>query len=289
MVEFIEVNPKEVLSASSLQDLDALVKTAAVKTGLSHGGWIAGGAIRALLCGTPLSEYFAPASNHLSGDVDIFFGDASVANCALKCLSAESRQYTSRSYGGSAMQLSDTIQTDPSLFSRRTFTVQYVDNPDFCIDGIQQSLLRFDFVNCMIAFDGRSIIMPKNWHELESKKLIQIHNTHSPFLATRLKKYVGWRGYTGITPDSREIFADWLVRSLDSNNFSNFGRSAQSALEKVKDIGHLMTGEELLLFIGKWNLVEKHKSYGHMFEENVDWALSQIQKTSKQGCSNQGI
>jgi len=288
MVEFIRVDPKSALCESSLHDLIALTQIDSVKIGLESGGWIAGGAIRALLCGQLLSDYFCSDKNHVPGDVDIFFAAALDANNAHKQLSLSKSRYTSRSFGGNATQISDQCALSKEQH-RITVTVQYVDNQDFCTPEIENSLLRFDFVNCMIAFDGSSIIMPKNWQDLERSKLLQINNTHSPFLATRIKKYVKWRGYNGLTPESRDSFADWLVKSLDKSNFSGFNNQALRALETVKEIGHLMTAEELLLFIGKWSTVEKHKAYGHMFEEKIDWALSQIQKTSTDSCSNTAI
>ena len=283
MIEFVKVDPKEVLSDLGMQDLAKLISISAVEKGLARGGWIAGGAVRALLCGTTLSDYFSYAEFQQSGDIDIFFPSSVAANEAIASLD---KKYTSRSYGGNATQLNDSLAYDGI---RSTVTVQYVDNQDFCNPDMLLSLQRFDFVNCMVAFDGRSIIMPKGWRDLEETKLLRIHNAHSPYLASRIKKYVKYRGYSGISPDSREVFADWLVRSRSVSNFSSFGKPTASALEAVKQIGHLMTGEELLLFIGKWSVVEKHNNYGHMFDTHFDWALDHIQKSSNKGCSNPSI
>lgn len=283
MIEFVKVDPKEALSDLGIQDLSRLLSISAVEKGLAHGGWIAGGAVRALLCGNSLSDYFSYGEARHSGDIDIFFPSPVSANEAIASLC---NKYTSRSYGGNATQINDALVSDDI---RATVTVQYVDNQDYCNSEVETALQRFDFVNCMVAFDGRSIIMPKGWRELEETKLLKIHNTHSPYLASRIKKYVKYRGYAGISPESRENFSDWLVRSLSVSNFSTFGRPTASALDAVKQIGHLMTGEELLLFIGKWSVVEQHKSYGHMFEENFDWALDHIKKSSNKDCSNAAI
>jgi|LakMenEpi03Aug12_release.lakeMendotaPanAssembly.Ray.scaffolds.fasta_scaffold446150_2 hypothetical protein len=281
MIEFIRSNPEDVLTESSQQELKKLCQIEAVGVGLSSGGWIAGGAIRTLLRGESLQSYFSNPADRVPGDIDIFFPDVAHANIAMKSMDFSKRRYSTRSFGGSATQVTDYLGTD-------TVTVQYVDKEDLCMQSIDTCLSRFDFVNCMVAFDGKSIVMPKGWRELDSENTLCIHNAHSPFLAARIKKYVKWRGYKGISRDSREIFVDWLVRSLDSSNFSSFGSGELSALEKVKEIGHLLTSEELLLFIGKWSISER-ENYGHMIEERIDWAIGQINKNSKNACSSSSL
>jgi len=281
MIEFIRSNPEDVLTESGLQELKKLCQIESVTVGLSSGGWIAGGVIRTLLRGESLRSYFSNPRDIVPGDIDIFFPDVAHANIAIKGMSLSRSRYSTRSFGGSATQVTDYLATD-------SVTVQYVDKEDLCLQSVEACLSRFDFVNCMVAFDGKSIVMPKGWRELDSANTLCIHNTHSPFLAARIKKYIKWRGYKGISQDSREIFVEWLVRSLDSSNFSSFGSGDMSALEKVKEIGHLLTSEELLLFVGKWSICER-ENYGHMIEERIDWAISQINKNSKNSCSTDAV
>jgi len=276
MVKYTRANPEDVLSAQGLEDLQVLQQISAVRSGLQSGGWIAGGAIRAILSGKALQEYVF--SRPMAGDIDIFFPSTQAAEAALKNLSGLTRMQTGmRSFGGSAAQLFDCYGSS----RQQQVSVQYVDKEDLCAPSIESCMMRFDFVNCMVAFDGQKIVMPIDWHKIEERKQLHINNASSPFLASRISKYVKWRGYTGgITDESRDTFVDWLIRSHDSGNFSRFDATSLRALERVKDIGHVMTGQELLLFVGKWTDTQEARNYGKTVSTEVDWAVNHINSLS---------
>lgn len=272
MIDFIRVAPEEILSPEGLDDIQTLKKIHTVKCGLNNGGWIAGGCIRAILSGKRLSEYVL--AKPMAGDIDIFFPSPQAAEDALKELSGRTRMQTGmRSFGGNAAQVFDYYNFSP----QNQISIQYVDKAELCATSIEQCLMRFDFLNCMVAFDGHKITMPTAWRDIEAKKQLHINNTSSPFLASRISKYVKWRGYTGgITDESRETFVDWLIRSCDKGNFSSFDVGSLRALERVKDIGHVLNGEELLLFVGKWKDTQESRHYGKIHTVEVDWAINHI-------------
>jgi hypothetical protein len=246
MIEFAYVDPAEILTSDGLEDLKLLTSCPAVSDALSRGGWIAGGSIRAILSGLPLASYTdSNLNNGLAGDIDIFFKSKSDADAAVRSRIYRGRM---RSFGGNASQFYDDLSINEEP---RSITIQFVDSEKLCLP-LEDSLRQFDFLNCMVAFDGKSIIIPVGWETIEKQKLLHIANDETPYLASRISKYMRRRGYVGVTPESRDRLHSWLVKSLSSKNFPGFEENRWSETFSERD------------------------KYGPIYEERVDWALNKI-------------
>ena len=252
--------------------LDRIMMQPVVRNALDEGGWIAGGFIRQILLGNDVTNYFNPNVENRAGDVDIFFDSPTRASeCVNACGSRPP------SWGGFAKDVS--INTPGTGI----INVQLVDSPDLCLP-FEESLARFDFTNCKVALRGNKFYVPAGWKELEDNKLLQITSCVSPFLGTRIIKYMKSRGLTQISPDSIPVLSEWLYK-VAAGDFPNFTKTHLMGLESaIRRLYHMnkMDPTFLALFMGRWTTLEQiPRGYGHYETISIDWAQSEIAKLNE--------
>ena len=253
---------EEALTPAACEDLDnVLASVPSVKSALEAGGWICGGFARRLLLNRTSRTYFRSVSVETPlGDIDLFFNSHADALAATP-------KGVRKSLAGFAKELNDVVK------------VQFVDDPNLIKPTIEETLSSFDIVNCQVAINDRCVIMPEGWRELEASKLLQIARNDTPFLGSRLLKYLNHRGLEGLTEDSYESLTGWLAHA--ANDFKEGGWEekhicgVKGHVKKLRDRG-LVRREDLVFFISKWKEIIHEKHYGHSFTYEVDWALNEL-------------
>ena len=238
---------------------------------LDAGGWICGGFVRHLLLDLPIADYFTPKEDNRAGDVDIFFSNQDDANRAagVAALKGNGCDNIQTSWGGFAKEMT-------ARFNRRSVTIQFVNHPDKLKPTIEETLDGFDFLNCKVAISREGLVMAEGWREVESLRLLKICSASSPFLGSRITKYLTKKGLNELTEDSQPFVTEWLL-SASLKEFEGSESKHLSGLEfAVKTLhanGHVKR-EDLLFFIGKFRHVVSFERYGP--EVTVDWALKEL-------------
>ena len=239
------------------------------------GGWIAGGFARhVLLDKLPISSYFRRSSDYRTGDVDFFFPSIEAANKVINS------QNCSLTHGGFAKEITCLTNLASSSIS-----IQFVDHPTLIQSSLEKTLDRFDFVNCQVGLTEHEVTFPVDWHELEDSNLLKIHHSESPFLGSRIIKYLMTRNLSGITDDSRENLTTWFCHAACGHFPGVYTKQHLSSI--ASSVQHLcknslMISEDIVLFINKWSTTLSANDYGRTASVTVDWALHEISKIKQQ-------
>ena len=251
--------------------LDSLMKNQVIQNAQRLGGWFAGGFARQVLSGNSIKEYFAGVAGTYKrpGDIDIFFPNVAAAAEMV----ADPGGHLRDSYGGFAKETRVIARV-------ADIQIQLVNAPDLC-HPLEESLERFDFKNCKVAIKGDEIIFPEGWHDLEKTQLLEVANNSSPFLGSRIVKYIEHRDMKGITPSSIPLLADWIYRAAASDFPGYEERHLQGFRAAIVNLNKdkLLDPTFLTLFLGKWTAFKRvPRNYGHYDTVQVDWALSELAK-----------
>ena len=173
---------------------------------LDAGGWICGGFVRHLLLDLPIADYFTPKEDGRAGDVDIFFSNQDDANRAagVAALKGNGCDNIQTSWGGFAKEMT-------ARFNRRSVTIQFVNHPDKIKPTVEETLDGFDFLNCKVAISREGLVIAEGWREVESLRLLKICSASSPFLGSRITKYLTKKGLNELTEDSQPLVTEWLL------------------------------------------------------------------------------
>ena len=256
---------EQALTASALADFRSIIGSLPyVDEALDNRAWICGGFARHLMLNRPTKEYFKPAPRPEgyipSGDIDVFFNSSEDALATIP-------KSACRSQAGFAKEMHDTIK------------VQFVDDPDLISPTIEETLSNFDIVNCRVAMNHRYVIISDDWQDIECKRLLRIGRNDTPFLGSRIMKYLKYRGLEGLTDDSYETLTGWLAHA--ANDFKERDWKPQHLIgvqHSVKNLRsrRMVSKEDLIFFIGKWKEAIHERHYGRSFSYEVDWALSEL-------------
>lgn len=273
MSNLIRLRLEDALSPSMLNDLDLMRQSSpAIEATFRSGGWLCGGFARHLLIGGSTENYITgrrgSETQMRSGDVDLFFPDVATANRVISNECTDARP----SQGGFAKE-------DSTRWRRNHVKVQLVDHPDLVQPTIESTLAKFDLVNCQVGIDGEHIYFPEGWKEIERMRLIRIAHNNTPFLGSRILKYLEHRGLEGLTQDSYEKLHGWFAYA--GNDFAEGSWDARhivgvrNHVKKLRQRG-LVRREDLIFFLNKWKDVIREKHYGRSFSYEVDWALNEL-------------
>jgi len=278
MSRYLSKNLFDVLTDQNRNIFIKLMNNSLLNEAIQSGGIIAGGFPRAVLLGLDLNQYFSHTAADLSGavnakrpgDIDIFFPDPNIVKKIM------TNHTLVPSIGGFAktagMHITGVLQF---------IQMQLVDHPALCKPSMEQILDGFDFENVKVAIVGDKIFYPEGWFELEESKLVKIASNSSPFMGTRLARYINTKSLIGITEDSLELLSEWLIRASirkfpDHNEVHMDSlKSAIFELQKLKQI----QAKDLILFLNKWQILTYIKSedaYGPTVPLAVDWAITKI-------------
>lgn len=278
-----------ILTKKTQVDLKAILNMPIVDLALSNGGYLAGGFVRSALCGDDVIDYLIPENDsHFSingkrpGDLDIFFENPeSVAICSeMLKESASSDVNDFRSLGGFAFEGNIRASNIGNIRDnyRKYIKVQLVDHNSSCGKQMLQNVGNFDFTNCAVAMTKDKIFVPRNWREVEKDNLLDVVSSASPFLGSRILKYIHTRGMVGLTERSRDTIVEWIVRSL-YGKFEGYTKmhtsSVVSNLKKMATDVRLIPTNDLVMFLGVWKeTIKQSGAYGKTYE--VDFAMNEI-------------
>jgi len=250
--------------------LKILIKSKVIAPLLDAGCYIAGGFGRALLNGSSIEEYLMLGSRgSIPGDIDIFYSDETRA-AEFQAIFSEERTLP-RSWGQNALE----------SYERLTLAkIQLVDRKELILP-VEVQLDRFDFTNAAVAITKDQIIYHKRFKEIEEKKLLDVKNSISPFLASRIMKYISHRGLTGITPESEPQITDWIIRmtceDFNSGFYKNVSKDTIFANMKTILANESVTRtDDLMIVLGKFKYTYSAEPYGPQI--SVDFALNELKK-----------
>lgn len=262
----------------------------AVQHALKFGGWVSGGSIAyALHSGEQGLRFYGES---LQGDIDIFFSSPQSALAA-----AGSFENYAKSVPNRPASLRYNSMVSPSKFAvnicpRRNLwdekaqrgiekyiaNVQYITHPSFCVGHPILNISSFDLVASMAATDGEWIWHHTDLKNLHSKKRLRVVRSDTPFLASRVIKYLtANRGYDSLEEGSNERVHEWFYRAV-TDSFPGFEKKSVDSyhiMKKLWDQG-LMEPGMLPLLVGKITDWERSReTYGGR-SFRVDWATKKI-------------
>jgi hypothetical protein len=238
---------------------------------LGKGAWIAGGFARAVFLGNSVHQFFKGHDYSMPGDIDLFFESQQDVVDVIKFF--KDNGHVDKSYGGNAVQTTCHMnRIDAKSTDNTSIRIQVVNNPTLILP-IREQLDRFDFTNVSCAFKGDVFLAPPDLLDLESRHLLEIKNGTSPFLATRIRKYMK-KGFIGVTDSSRQHITDWLINAL-ADGF----KGAPGIHGTVKDVewcksqiselfyknDALLRNEDLIMLIGMFKREVTNSLYGDTF------------------------
>ena len=256
----------------------------AISTALSNGAYIAGGFARIIFLGNRVSSYLFGQGR--VGDIDLFFS----AREQIDAVTHVIRGASHRSFGGNAREYTHAVPY-PILkqyenYTRgSSFNLQIVDKAELILP-IREQLDRFDFVNVRCAFNDSEMLVDDRIMQLETDHLLQIGNSSSPYLSSRINKYIK-KGYVTITDDSREHITDWIIRALtgefdafypEQTRNPSFGKLGINTM--ISAHAHLLRNEDLIMLLGMFKQEIRNNKYGPTIE--VDMALRIIENRNRE-------
>jgi len=281
-------------------ELNLVLSHPILQLAFENGGYVAGGFLRhALARRLPIiNRTYTNAQKKLfilsGSDIDIFFRDTSGFTSfyekARECLVTKSSPVGDELTG---CEIPKTVEINASnldikfkwflngeiqdAVKKRIQAIHsYVGEPE-------DVLKTFDFNNCMIATDGKTVWFNPNVVELEDNKLLSLNENQNlnKILALRVQKYVIEHEYTNFDPinDSLYIFADWCQKKLQPNGVAT-GTEMMTLLTEKAGLANLLKTdfiktEDLMLFFGliEMPLFQKTEPFLGVYEEEEDYAI----------------
>ena len=189
----------------------------------------------------------------------------------------------------SASYISHLYQVDP----RNTIKFQFVNK--FFHKNPEESFSDFDFTNCMygLTYEDGSFYITYNKAalDLDSKKLLNLEHSESPFLGCRIIKYLKRKGLERIldSDGNKKVINDFLLKVI-SNEWKDVYKEniSYDLSPEILNISYLhntinLEKEQLVLFLGQ---IERHRhsysfsggTYGVYRTKTTtyDWALNEL-------------
>lgn len=254
------------------EQLALIMRNPGISTALKHGGYIAGGFSRWLARGGLPFDYLDPKRNGpgpWAGDVDIFFPDAASAAAAVE------------NFHGGRVSFAGFCRERSVEIDRRFIKVQLVNHPDMIRGEPERCVEAFDFKNCAAWVHGLGVMVPDGWDEIEERRLLDVTNSKSPFLGSRIKKYIRRHGFVGLTELSREHVKAWMISAARSEFAAIFDSDhmdrARASLEDFVSNKRLVSDEDLTILIGAMTShVPDSDFYG--IKQQVDLAIHELRR-----------
>lgn len=184
------------------------------------GGYVAGGFARKLISAAYEGRSTQQASEayfNIGGDIDLFFTTREDHNEFLNALDAGVKDFNDVRIFPSKGALAVDVRVFHGSSPPKCKILQTVG----CIYGKQEEVLSsFDFVNCMVAFDGSSVCFAEDFHSHEMSKNLQVRWFGGASLPFRLRKYVQKYNYTKVSSTLDEVTClEQLLRRKVDNNY----------------------------------------------------------------------
>lgn len=212
-----------------------------------YGAIIAGGASNALMRGTSIKKY---QLEHASSDIDLYFRTEKEYSRAVSF---------AEGHKDCRLEKSPTGLCHNIYFNCHTYVnkIQLVG----CVFGSPEEIVStFDFKNlevcCYFDSDNYNLLYTEN---AKNRKDLIIRHSRSPFLMHRIYKYIKYRGFSGVSKESREHITNWIVKASSGYYYENTDRCPAIYVDllnnknfisimKNKDI---VSDQDLVYMIGK--------------------------------------
>jgi len=240
-------------------------------------GLLAGGSAYSVYHGSKLCDHL---SKHDTADLDVYFPNEETYKAAVEFVTSKSddineyvndRQFNSNiSIQKSVTGLCHNVWIDSHI------RLQLVG----CIFGTYSEIVEsFDFKNLEIGYYFKE----GSYYEISSKNasnnsLLSIRHTRSPFLMHRIYKYISYRGFQGVTSNSRKHVTDWIIKAASGYYNDNSDRCPSIYVNLLDNFGFkkllkgsdIIDDHDLVYMIGKIkeaeyeNIESNIASYGYM-------------------------
>ena len=211
-----------------------------IQAALDEGGYIAGGAARALYLRKDLRDYLQVDGKHEreltttvgnmsfsfphrtrpAGDIDIFFPTAEKYSAAHHRLTNMLREK------GLATALSVTFHVRLAEDKRSLLNPanKYTHNTPIqlvkCVHGKPEDMIsNFDIVNCSAAITQDGFVVDDSLARLEDRRVLKIRRADSTQLFKRVMKYMQFRDLMYMDDTTADMIAEWLMCYV-SNSFT---------------------------------------------------------------------
>jgi len=285
------------------KQLSTIFDDFAIKTSLENGLFIAGGFAREVCHAhfnlnnetnnnnSRIIDYLI--ADNSSGDIDLFSNSNEVCRKLTKNIEeyVNSLDRSSRSYQSA---FACNYQSDrKSMFHNREIKVQIVNK--FFFKDIEECFDSFDVVNCKYAIkkEDKNYVVYYDTEALEadSKKLLKLNSSKSPFTISRIVKYLKYRNLNNISEDEKtqEVFLECLYKAIENNWPKYYNLEAECFKQSIKNLHKTISlkPEILSMFIGfireqvisETTSLPNNSGYGVYYAnvyKDVDWASHQL-------------
>lgn len=226
---------------------------------------------------SPFSDYF----NTQKGDIDFFFQDKSQAFLTVTCLDKSPDHHPA-----TTAPFTKNFYMNTSLEPRaddRAIKIQIVT--EFSYESVKSMFESFDFINSCYAIVSHPsdktkfylVCHPRAW-ECDSKKMLEVKKSNSPYTLQRIKKYLTYRNLNYISKESQEELENILIRAASDAYEKKFawnplGNYIESCIRWLFETGYIVP-EEAILFLGKYQL-KQSSNYGTTITK--DWSINHLQ------------
>ena len=229
------------------------------------GGLFAGGAAHAMHNDITIWEHL---TKHETADIDLYFPNEETYKAAVEHVYslAERTISTSRQ---DVNDPADRVTVDTSFTGlchnvwvtnehhRHNIQIQLVG----CVFGSPREIVEsFDFKNLEVGYYFKDneyyVISSKN---ARNGELLEIRHTRSPFLMHRINKYIAYRGFKGVTNNSRSHITDWIIKASSGYYHENMDRCPRIYVNLLDNFGFknllkkssVISDHDLVYMIGK--------------------------------------
>ena len=223
---------------------------------------------------SPFLDYF----NTRKGDIDFFFQDKSRASLAVACLNKSPGHLpTTTAAFAKNFYMNTYRNSDP-------VKIQIVT--EFSYESVKNMFESFDFINSCYAIVSHPsdktkfylVCHPRAW-ECDSKKMLEVKKSNSPYTLQRIKKYLTYRNLNYISKESQEELENILIRGACDAYEKKFawnplGNYIESCIRWLFKTGYIVP-EKAILFLGKYQL-KQYSNYGPTIIK--DWAVNHLQE-----------
>lgn len=285
------------------KQLSTIFDDFAIKTSLENGLFIAGGFAREVCHAhfnlnnetnnnnSRIIDYLI--ADNSSGDIDLFSNSNEVCRKLINNIEeyVNSLDRFSRSYQS---EFACNYQSDrKSMFHNREIKVQIVNK--FFFKNIKDCFDSFDVVNCKYAIkkEDKNYVVYYDTEALEadSKKLLKLNSSKSPFTISRIVKYIRHRNLKSLSEDKKtqNIFLECLYKAVENNWPSHYSLDQECFKNSIKSLHNTigLKPELLSMFIGfiKEQVVDgrvqlpNSSGYGVYYSnvyKDIDWASNKL-------------
>ena len=172
-----------------------------------YGGIFAGGTAYAMFHGKRMSDHL---NDHNCADLDLYFRSKKEYENAVEY--ANQIIHANRNFRPHA-SVEKSITGLCHNFYTENIKIQLVG----CVFGTPEEIVSsFDFKNLELYYfwdDKTSKYKCGSSKNTTDTNYLNVRHTNSPFLMHRVHKYISYRGFKGITENSRKHITDWIIKA----------------------------------------------------------------------------